>query len=405
MKRSIKSIFCIVFAVAISLFSIGCDMSISVDGDGNIVPATKDVNINVKYSNQKSEATDPVTVIKSVRSTVVEIYVPVSSTEQSSGSGVVVGIDETTGYALVVTCHHVIEGGETFQIKSLDGTTFSHVELVGSDPVSDVGVLIIKDDNAASKVGGFVGFYTGELDVGTSVLAIGNPLGYLGGTVTQGIVSAVDRNVSVEGKTMNLIQADAAINEGNSGGGLFDARTGMLLGIVNAGYKPSAAQGLSFAISASTVLEKFDALVKTANETGSFGYIEGNFDLGVEFAVGAERVSSGNYQNYCVVIKSLDKYGLFKKGSLQAGDVIRSIKVTKKSDGKTYEFNIGALSVGIVNETISELEKFLQEKVSMGDTVAVYGRRYNENPGGTTISVQNIECSIEVCNYVYGKKN
>lgn len=162
-------------------------------------------------------------------------------------------------------------------------------------------------------MGGFVGFYTGELDVGTSVLAIGNPLGYLGGTVTQGIVSAVDRNVNVEGKTTNLIQTDAAINEGNSGGGLFDARTGMLLGIVNAGYKPSAAQGLSFAISASTVLEKFDALVKTANETGSFGYIEGNFDLGVEFAVGAERVSSGNYQNYCVVIKSLDKYGLFKK--------------------------------------------------------------------------------------------
>lgn len=84
--------------------------------------------------------------------------------------------------------------------------------------------------------------------------------------------------------------------------------------------------------------------------------------------------------------------------------MIRSIKVTKKSDGKTYEFNIGALSVGIVNETISELEKFLQEKVSMGDTVAVYGRRYNENPDGATISVQNIECSIEVCNYVYGKR-
>ena len=405
MKRTIKSIICIVFAVVISLFSIGCDMSISIDGSGNITPATKDVNINVKYSNQKSEATDLVTVIKSIRSTVVEIYVPISSTEQSSGSGVVVGIDEDTGYALVVTCHHVIEGGETFQIKSLDGTTFSNVELVGSDPVSDIGVLIIKDDNAVSKLGGFVGFYTGELDVGTSVLAIGNPLGYLGGTVTQGIVSAVDRNVNVEGKTMNLIQTDAAINEGNSGGGLFDAQTGMLVGIVNAGYKPSAAQGLSFAISASTVLEKFDALVETANETGSFGYIEGNFDLGVEFAVGVERVSSGNYHNYCVVIKSLDKYGLFKKGSLQVGDVIKSIKVTKKSDGKTYEFSIGSLSIGLVNETISELEKFLQEKVSMGDTVAVYGRRYNENSNGTMISVQNIECSIEVCNYVYGKKN
>ena len=143
MKRTIKSIICIVFAVVISLFSIGCDMSISIDGSGNITPATKDVNINVKYSNQKSEATDLVTVIKSIRSTVVEIYVPISSTEQSSGSGVVVGIDEDTGYALVVTCHHGIEGGETFQIKSLDGTTFSSVELVGSDPVSDIGVLII----------------------------------------------------------------------------------------------------------------------------------------------------------------------------------------------------------------------------------------------------------------------
>ena len=106
-----------------------------------------------------------------------------------------------------------------------------------------------------------------KLLIGSDVLAIGNPLGYLGGTVTKGIVSALNRDVTVEERKMTLIQTDAAINGGNSGGGLFDAQTGALIGIVNAGYKSSAAQGLSFAIPCGTVKAVMDKLLDK-------GYVE-----------------------------------------------------------------------------------------------------------------------------------
>ena len=84
-----------------------------------------------------------------------------------------------------------------------------------------------------------------NLAVGEEVIAVGNPLGELGGTVTNGIVSALDREISVDGTTMNLLQTNAAINPGNSGGGLFNMK-GELVGIVNAKSSGSGIEGLGF---------------------------------------------------------------------------------------------------------------------------------------------------------------
>ena len=100
-----------------------------------------------------------------------------------------------------------------------------------------------------------------SLEVGDLAVAIGNPLGALGGTVTDGIISALDRNITVDGETMTLLQTSAAVNPGNSGGGLFD-KNGELVGIVNAKSSGTGIEGLGFAIpidTAKPILEKLMA--------------------------------------------------------------------------------------------------------------------------------------------------
>ena len=93
-----------------------------------------------------------------------------------------------------------------------------------------------------------------KLVVGQDVIAIGNPLGSLGGTVTDGIISALDRTVVIDGNRMTLMQTNAAINPGNSGGGLFD-RAGQLIGIVNAKQADTGIEGLGFAIPIDVVVD------------------------------------------------------------------------------------------------------------------------------------------------------
>lgn len=401
MKKLYKVLLSALVAISLTFSVVSCNLIFEGGSGSNasgIVPATKNVTIDIKTSSVEPEATDLVTLIKRIRSSVVEIYVPVS-TSTSSGSGVVIGVDDEGKSALIITCHHVIEGGDRkITVKTINGFTFSNVELVGSDPVSDIGVLRVVDDAVATEFPNPAVFpKSGELAVGTSVLAIGNPLGYLGGTVTQGIVSAVDRNVNVEGRSMNLIQTDAAINSGNSGGGLFNAATGELVGIVNAGYKPSTAQGLSFAISSTTVKDKFEKLVETANKTNSYGYIEGYFDFGVEFSYGVEAV--GLERKYCIVVSSLDPYGLFYKNGIFTGDVIKSVTVRDKNKNNPVTYKIGALNASNVANEISALEAWLKTNVQMEDEVTVSFVRY----GSQTEQEKLISFSVK--QYVYGKKD
>ena len=109
--------------------------------------------------------------------------------------------------------------------------------------------------------------------MGEEVVAIGNPLGQLGGTVTDGIISALDREIIVEDNTMVLLQTNAAINPGNSGGGLFNM-AGELVGIVNAKQSSAGIEGLGFAIPANIV-------VKDINDILELGYVSGRITLGV----------------------------------------------------------------------------------------------------------------------------
>lgn len=185
---------------------------------------------------------------------------------EGAGSGVVL---TENGY--IVTNHHVIDGASSIKVRLNDGQTYS-AALAGTDAKTDLAVLKID----ASGLPAATLADSSSVRVGDFVIAIGNPLGELGGTVTNGIISAKDREITIDGKTMILLQTSAAVNPGNSGGGLFDLN-GELIGVVNAKSSGEDIEGLAFAIPANTVKEITQELIQ-------YGYVPGRPQLGISVA-------------------------------------------------------------------------------------------------------------------------
>ena len=182
---------------------------------------------------------------------------------QGAGSGVIYKED---GY--IITNNHVIEGSSNITVTLHDGTQYP-ATLVATDELTDIAV--IKIDATGLQPVTF-----GDMDsvsVGDAVIAIGNPLGTLSGTATEGIVSALEREITVDNKTMTLLQTSASINPGNSGGGLFD-QYGNLIGIVVAKSSGSDVEGLGFAIP----VNKVESVAKSLVENG---YVEGRPMAGI----------------------------------------------------------------------------------------------------------------------------
>ncbi len=191
-------------------------------------------------------------------------YQRVQETTVASGSGVVI---REGGY--ILTNNHVIEDGSAYQILLPSGEKVS-ATLVGADSSTDIAVLKLDDEEAASQLVPVEMGSTAELMVGSTVIAIGNPGGEdLANTVTQGIVSALERsNVSASSgsRAIAYIQHDAAINSGNSGGGLFNYK-GQLVGIntlkmAGSAYSQITFEGLGFAIPIETITNISDDLIE-----------------------------------------------------------------------------------------------------------------------------------------------
>ena len=180
-----------------------------------------------------------------------------------AGSGVIISKD---GY--IVTNNHVIDGATKITVTLKNGTSYT-AKLVGTDSQTDIAVVKIDANDLTPAVFGD----SDQLTVGEEAIAIGNPLGQLGGTVTNGIISALDREITIDGETMTLLQTNAAINPGNSGGGLFNA-AGELIGIVNAKSSGSDIEGLGFAIPINTAQPVIEQLI-------SNGYVTGRPSMGV----------------------------------------------------------------------------------------------------------------------------
>ena len=199
-------------------------------------------------------------VATTVRQSVVEIKIGISSAggmagsragDIGSGSGVIISED---GY--IVTNNHVINGATSITVRLSDGREYP-AELISTDVRTDVAVLKISESGLTAAVFGD----STELSVGEGALAVGNPLGELGGTVTSGIISALDRDIVVEGQIMTLLQTDAAVNPGNSGGGLFNMN-GELIGVVVAKSGGINIEGLGFAIPSNTARSVIDDLLE-----------------------------------------------------------------------------------------------------------------------------------------------
>ena len=188
--------------------------------------------------------------------------------DNGTGSGVVLSAD---GY--VVTNCHVVEGAAVISVLLWDEREFP-ATLVGADAVSDLAVLRIEADGLVPAEFGD----SGVLDVGDSVAAIGDPLGVeFRGTMTNGIVSAINRNVATGGRTMTLIQTNAALNSGNSGGPLINCY-GQVVGIntmkIGVFSDSSGVEGIGFAIPSITVLDVVNQLITQ-------GYVSGRPTLGL----------------------------------------------------------------------------------------------------------------------------
>ena len=183
---------------------------------------------------------------------------------EGAGSGVIISAD---GY--IVTNNHVISGAESITVRLYDGSEYSAM-MLGTDAKTDIAIIKISAAGLEPAVFGD----SSKLVVGETAIAVGNPLGELGGTVTSGIISALDRDIVVEGETMSLLQTDAAVNPGNSGGGLFNLH-GELIGIVNAKSGGLNIEGLGFAVPANTA--------KTViNDLSEYGYVRGRIDDGLD---------------------------------------------------------------------------------------------------------------------------
>ena len=191
-------------------------------------------------------------VYRQVNPSVVRVMVQVGS-KASLGTGVIFTED---GY--ILTNYHVVEGGSDCYIALDTGASYQ-ASYVAGDPVNDLAVLKVDArDLPAAEFGD-----SEDLEVGDTVYAIGNPLGYeLWGTMTDGIVSAVDRNVTVDGRTMTLIQTNAALNSGNSGGPLIN-EYGQVVGlnVIKMSSSYFSIEGLGFAIPSATMDRVVDDLL------------------------------------------------------------------------------------------------------------------------------------------------
>ncbi|MBQ1275405.1 MAG: trypsin-like peptidase domain-containing protein [Cellulosilyticum sp.] len=240
---------------------------------------------------------------------------------EGAGSGVVISED---GY--IATNNHVIDGASKITVRLTTGEEYD-AKLIGTDPQTDVAV--IKVDGVKLKPVTYAD--SDQLVVGDTAIAIGNPLGELGGTVTNGIISALDREIELENQKMTLLQTNAAINPGNSGGGLFNNK-GEIIGLVVAKSGGSNVEGLGFAIPVNVVKEVVKSIIDV-------GYVQGRPVLGVQVVDidSAQRAYQYGVNQLGVYVMALTEGTKAEKSGLKVGDCLVAIgdtQVTSTADLK-----------------------------------------------------------------------
>ena len=290
-----------------------------------------------------------------ITTSVTTNYFGFTTTSAASGSGFVFSDD---GY--ILTNYHVIENSTSIKVTMYDGSSYD-AELIGYDESNDIAVLKIDAQGLRPVVLGD----SGNLNVGDSVLAIGNPLGELTFSLTAGVVSALDREVTLSGNvTMELIQTDCAINSGNSGGALFNLY-GEVIGITNAKYSSSGSgtsiDNIGFAIPINSVLNIVESIIEK-------GYIAKPY-IGVSVAsVSSETQSYGLPKG--AAVKAISEGSPAEAAGLQINDIITEANGTKIESSDDLVKLVGGLYNGAeLKLTVYRQGETLEITVTVGEKI------------------------------------
>lgn len=248
-------------------------------------------------------------VVQKVGNSVVEVNTSSVVTDRfygqyvtsGAGSGVIITQNDSAGY--LITNHHVVEDAKEIVVRLTNKEEYEAI-VVNSSKSLDLAVLRIAKKSGENFTVAPIGD-SSKLIVGQDVVAIGNPLGSLGGTVTDGIISALDRNVTIDGVSMTLLQHNAAINPGNSGGALFDMM-GNLIGIVNAKSSDTGIEGLGFAIPVNIAFEYFKGVMQAASIGATVDYGYNNQHIYGVYVVKAYDSSPLQYLDRIIKINSIE---------------------------------------------------------------------------------------------------
>lgn len=342
----------------------------------------------IDIGSNESGVLSAVQVAEKCRISVVGVMTYQNGKLAGEGSGVVMGTDREGKYTYIITCAHVIKGkGLTYGILTLDEKRYE-ASLVAYDERTDIGVLKVEaNDLTAAEFGD-----SNALKVGETVYAIGNPGGseYFG-SITNGIVSAIDRSVSST-YTLTSIQHNAAINPGNSGGALVNSR-GQVVGINSSKIAATDYEGMGFAVPMSTVKPIVESLIK-------YKYVPNRPKLGIQYA------SVSSYQMYSMVVAI--------KG-LPAGSLVIAGISNDSSLAKT-DAQVGDLIIAVNGKDMDDSSVLLDliDKGAVGDTMTltlcrVESRTYKTSTFDVTITLvedrgtpQEEETTSSVDGYNYG---
>lgn len=339
-RSALAAVLCVSIFCSMLVGGVGGFIASSIiNNNSSSVTVSKSEATGTSYASSTANLTTTEIVEKTADS-VVEITTEQVATgtfnqqyiQKGAGSGVIISKD---GY--IITNYHVIEGASHITVNLRDKTEYTDVEVVGTYSDGDIALLKVKakEDLKAATFGD-----SSKLSVGDYAVVIGNPLGQLGGTVTDGIISALDREVTIDNETMNLLQTNAEISPGNSGGGLFNGN-GELIGIVNAKSSSESAEGIGFAIPINDVQDVLSDLKK-------YGYVKGQIDLGMSLSDINSTAQLWMYgaSQTGVYVTSVNNGSNAAKAGFQTGDIITKVNGTEVKSTTELNTQIKKLKVG-----------------------------------------------------------
>ena len=373
MKLSFKNII-IIFLIALLGGACGTYGTLTINKytnseTTNTSESANSITTEVLYSNQNegsyakaiSKAIDTVVQISTKATSSTTNFFGQSTTSDATvlGSGVIISND---GY--IVTNNHVVEGANEISV-TLNNNDVYDATVIGTDSKTDLALIKIEASNLAYS--NLVDSDT--LELGQEVVAIGNSLGK-GTSSTNGIISALNREVTINNYTMTLILTNAEVNSGNSGGGLFDMN-GNLVGIVNAkimsqttSSSSTSVEGMGYAIPANTVKKIVDELMNN-------GYVKDRATLGVKVITNNSYLEYYGYSDTVgAVISEVVENGPAYKAGLEAGDIIIAINNDTVESFTDLSKELDNYAVGdVVTVTVNRNNKLKEFKVTLGENI------------------------------------